>query len=935
MNTGLLPGTTVRDIAVQYRLTAAMSRSALSLRANPEAVLTLRSWTPAPGTGSCMSITDRDSGSVLASEVKSDPPGPEAVWEATVSVNAQEPDGERVLLVQSKSCDDQLPLTPLVAVSYVVDSRAPDVHSVHPVDDSNTVFPDQRITAVVEESGAGLDIGATRVEVTDVDSGVVHRHTGAGLAYDATTKVLSTTEAAVPGGIPAGRTLSVRIRVADAAGNVGAVSSAPDMGFTYVQLSPSAANVSIPPTSCAAVAQARSNTVSVTKEVVCRDVPVQFGTATVHVPTSRHGFAAGYLEHHASLTSAVFRSSTGETWPGGLSGQVTGALRYTIPSTEQLPATVTSEPRVVRLATVRGTVPGYWTDVKLEMGNVVPVKSNPDPRSNACPSLTFIAPGVECISDPMLNRVRVGSSGSDPIATRAARQLSGLAATLNVAHGETAYDIDIARRDVARLAAVGDVSSVLSLTSMEWEIYNAIRFRRLLHFADDTATVHGLLTGALPASPDTMFGVFSAAEMAELDLRNQGLGDDQKVVSAYVEQTASSVYGGMHLDHNNGTLVVSFVDGAGSVHEGPLRAQVANPARLVVRDVAHTEAELNTYAAEIGADVAALAAKGLEVRVLGVSVSENAVAADVCKGELPQASALDALRDEYPHIPLVHAAVPPSQIECDPPGVDLDYELIYDGAGAAGRHRDREAPPFLGGIAESYSKNGAFCTIGFAVVVDNNVGILTAKHCIKDARKQYVLTGGEAKHGELLMGSVDWISHDEAGYQSDAAMIDVDHTKASKRIYRHYTMRIPVKGKDTDSGGNPRVQGNLRCMSGIATGGHCGTITFVSTGFTSNKEYDEGAPFNGGQKRYEDLLQLNMGDCGGGKCRDAALGDSGAPTFWPRKESDGSRTAWATGLFYGLCTSGCTTSNVFVTKIEHNLQLRLGDAVSTATLWTE
>lgn len=236
---------------------------------------------------------------------------------------------------------------------------------------------------------------------------------------------------------------------------------------------------------------------------------------------------------------------------------------------------------------------------------------------------------------------------------------------------------------------------------------------------------------------------------------------------------------------------------------------------------------------------------------------------------------------------------------------------------------------------------------------------MTARHCWRDESKNYSLPQNpypRARHGlnprtncagcpQHPTWNVVGYSDESGGgfYKSDASFMDVNAEQASDHIYTHYgkSWLRPVKGvakmsenpKDHPTSPNELKPGDLLCMVGMASGGHCGIISNLKrNGFQSNER-------DGGVNRatYDDLIEVDMtkpDPPGDDDPRPVLDGDSGGPVFASTGKNK-TRQIWAAGLVYAnsgkcdeegqLAAVGCQDYQyMYVTKIVHNLKFAAG-----------
>lgn len=277
-----------------------------------------------------------------------------------------------------------------------VDTRAPSLGDLLPLDKSVTVYNPQRILLNIDENGAGVslsDITFTRTSASGVSVTI-------GAAdYNATTGWARTAALVTAPG-----RYSVSVTVKDLAGNeasVGHASVGAGGGFVATTMTVGSSSVSIPETSCQLSAP---NYSTLTQLATCQNVYVTASPAMVAFGEMPHSEGSGILTAPIALATAKFVHKVA---PGVEDEQPaynpaetvwedrTAVFRFHVRQPSSGPASFTAWTSGDGLVgTVSGRVPLSWTNAHIRMNSV-----SVTPASLACsdPSVAL----AKCVPDPV------------------------------------------------------------------------------------------------------------------------------------------------------------------------------------------------------------------------------------------------------------------------------------------------------------------------------------------------------------------------------------------------------------------------------------------------------------------------------------------------------------------------------------------------------
>lgn len=175
----------------------------------------------------------------------------------------------------------------------------------------------------------------------------------------------------------------------------------------------------------------------------------------------------------------------------------------------------------------------------------------------------------------------------------------------------------------------------------------AQRLRRELHLRSDPAYLLDLSERFLrdDASVSDNRGILmDPAEVTDLDDREAKAVEIAATAREHFA-SASADFGGVYIDHADGSTVVLVVNDIAS-HEAELRRKVSDPSRLRVERAAFPLAALDALSSRVLADSAALARGGAAISGITVLERENVVEVALAQ-DTPEAREL--LQNRYPN----------------------------------------------------------------------------------------------------------------------------------------------------------------------------------------------------------------------------------------------------------------------------------------------
>lgn len=336
-----------------------------------------------------------------------------------------------------------------------------------------------------------------------------------------------------------------------------------------------------------------------------------------------------------------------------------------------------------------------------------------------------------------------------------------------------------------------------------------VRFRLSSGINADQAYVASLheahRAGMLPGASLSLGVLLTAAEQAELDLRERVLEEDAPAVRAWADEQDADVYGGLYLDHLGGGRLVVLVTRSESTARTALTTRLRHADRLDVRQVRRALRSLEAVQRRLRAG----GGNGVDIRTTAIDVRRNVVRVGV-------ASDVDAARRTLPSV------VPADAVEVE-----------SSTGGTATGTSARNSPPFRGGQKVTrYGTTGA-CSLGFTGFTSGfstTYYVITAGHCGPVGSFWYQ----PAQSGGYLVGDID--RNATAGTstpRADAAALSILASERSSQVvinangetYRNITS---AEGWAADE------IGERDCEAGYVTVYRCGYLLYDSLDVRDN-----------------------------------------------------------------------------------------------------
>jgi hypothetical protein len=881
------PGPTSQDFTLFYQSTITLSPSAVNTATGPATMVVEVSTkaTDGPdGFGRCAIVRDHRANQTYSVQPQSSSPSG-MTFRQEIHVPAGTAMGSYGATAHVETCFGGTVMTAPKSKTYRVDNTAPVVTGVTPESGANTMYSAQPITVYATDTNGS---GITRVEVSILDT------------VTGTTNTLVTTAESAPGRfktgsapMTTGRLYRVSVRAIDAAGNRTDWSQPASGGFRAVSLVTPPAAAAIAPTTCTLSVPDLATQM---RTATCENVHLDLAAGEVSLSGSLHGHDRGFVDHTVTLAAAKVTTTVGAGNLGSQSRDAriatdaawnprTTSVPFEVGSVSSLPATIPTPAKRLSLGTLVTKVPADWTNATLSMGATsTPVVGG----ACAVPGSPSPTSPVACTPDPLRNRymatVKVGATPVSAVADRLAAQSGAI--VLRTSDGTSRWlDAEIPFSALSKVTADVDIEGIRRLPSLDGTVGSEMALRQALHFQADEPYVAGLLRAPYSSKVVRGEGTFTAAESAELDVR-QALSEDMAVIDAYVaDRGLEAQFGGRFLDNATGQEVALFTADVDQ-RRAELLALVPHPTRLDVRPATWSIAELDRQADEVIGDPG-LVEQGIRIGASSVDVQRNRVNIVKCLDSL---QSHEAVSQAFPAVEKSDGTR-----ECgvdNPPKPEGDPDEV-----TAGPRSDPKSPPYFGGhgiMREATTDvagnavSGGGCTIGFAVESFENPHadfLMTAGHCVPrndlgDSKAyEWWHQRGAAR---FLVGPV---VHREYRRAMDAATINVGPKSSNLAVARVFSDFYPATTSVVATDEGREQVGYIRCgYSSRLDRTTCRKLTATNIG------WDDNNPVQGvvEHRNYRGVGRLE--DPRG----DMIRGDSGGPWWHPK---DGK--AYAAGIHWG------------------------------------